>query len=314
MEIVKEAVLDILDTPGVPALSSTSDVPVVETRPDASNEGKPPDASAAVPEGTEQPEDSATSATEEAPAEPAKKESRGVQKALDRLTAEREDQRRRAEAAEERLDKLLQTLEKTVGTPKEEAKPSEEGKPVKPVRADFADPDAYETAFVEYARAEAQWTAKHEIEEARKQEREKAEAESREAQLKTLNDSYLKRVEAAKTKYADFKEVAERSDLPVAAPIAAAIWHSEHGAELQYYLGKNPDVLARLNGLPPPLQTLELGVILGKMQSGAPLVTNAPKPPAPLRPTSEPARKNPEDMSMEEYAAYARERDKRMRH
>ena len=104
MEIEQPIVVDLLETPGgAPALSSTSDMPVVEAKPDVVVEVP----AAAPEEEAEQLEESATSTTEETKVseqsgEPAKKESRGVQKALDRLTAEREEQKRRAEAAEER--------------------------------------------------------------------------------------------------------------------------------------------------------------------------------------------------------------------
>src|SRR3990172_4809578 len=124
VSITKGITLDLLETPGTPALSSTSDLPVVETKPDAQNEGAPPELPAAGEEAKpaetpEQPGESATPATEEHPGEPAKKESRGVQKALDRLTAEREEQRRRAEAAEQRLDRALTALERSTGEPAE---------------------------------------------------------------------------------------------------------------------------------------------------------------------------------------------------
>ena len=50
MELKKPATLDILPA-GAPALSSTSDMPVVEIKPDASNEGAPP--AAPEPEAVE---------------------------------------------------------------------------------------------------------------------------------------------------------------------------------------------------------------------------------------------------------------------
>jgi hypothetical protein len=311
--IDKPVTLDLLDGQGAPALSSTSDIPVVETKPDATNEEAPPEQEAEAPaaapegekpEGAEQPGESATPATEEQSGEPAKKESRGVQKALDRLTAEREEHRRRADAAEERLERALDVLEKLTGQPAaaEETRAADT-EPAKPVREKYADAAAWERALLDYSDEKAAWVARKEVRAAMAEHAAKTQATSDHSTLQTAHKA---RMDKAREKYADFAEYAERSDISVALPVVAAILHSENGAELQYYLGKNPAEAQRLNKLPPPMQILELGKLEAKLTAkpeAKPNVSAAPKPINPSRPAAEGVRKPPEDESMEEYAA-----------
>lgn len=296
MEIKKGIVLDILDQQE-PALSATSDMPVIETKPDSV-------AQAAVDE-TKQLGESATSTTDEAPAEPAKKESRGVQKALDRLTSEREEQRRRAETAEAELTAI-----------KAKAKPEVEvgDEPKRPNRNDYQDTESYERAYESYSDSRAEWTAKKVVKEARDAERKAAEEVSAAEHQRKVTEGYNERKEKAKTKYADFSEVAE-SEVTVPMPIVHAILTHPEGPELQYYFGKNPDEAQRLATLDPLNMAIELGVILTKINP-KPQVSAAPKPIKPLGASKEAATKDPEGMSMDEYAAHykQREKDRNVRH
>ena len=320
VSITKGITLDLLETPGTPALSSTSDLPVVETKPDAQNEGAPPELPAAGEEAKpaetpEQPGESATPATEEHPGEPAKKESRGVQKALDRLTAEREEQRRRAEAAEQRLDRALTALERSTGEPAEAGRRAvvdENPEPVKPNKQDFPEVSDWERALIDYSDKRAEWVAKKEVQAARVEEQNRNQEAAIRTQHTALQEAHLGRMEKARAKYEDFHEVAESPDQQVSIPIVAAILHSDNGAELQYYLGKNPQELQRLNALPPPLQILELGKIEERLTSPQvkPNVSAAPKPITPSKPGASSAEKNPEEMSMEEYASWRHQQER----
>lgn len=307
MNVETPITLDLLDTPGGPALSSTSDFPVIETKPDAQNEGSPPDVPAAPEEeqseSERQPEGSATSATEEAPAEPAKKESRGVQKALDRLTAEREEQRRLAEQEREariRLEERLKLLEERTPEPE----PTTDDAPVKPNRADYADPDAWEQAIIDYADKAAAYNAEKAVKAAREEEKAAADLRAIEDGQRVAREAFEARVQKAKEKHADFDQVASNPDVQVSMPMAHAIIHSEHGPDIQYYLGKNPDEAKRIMALAPPLQLVELGFIVRDLTRPVekPPVSAAPRPIRPVTPTSE-VQKSLDDMSMDEYVA-----------
>src|SRR5580765_254323 len=130
MEVMKQDILDL----NTPALSSTNDMPVVETKPDASpkEEVKPPESAPedkAAPAAEKPVESAPTEQPDDPAAEPEPKKAKGVQKRIDELTRQREDERRRAEAAEARLDRALSALEKPL---KETTKVDDE-EPQKPV-------------------------------------------------------------------------------------------------------------------------------------------------------------------------------------
>lgn len=312
LPIKQGILLDVLDQQH-PALSSSSDYPVVETKPDAT----PEKVAEAAPEEAEHTEESATPATEiEQPgADPeVKKPPKGVQKRLDELTKQREQERARAEAAEKRLDEALKLAQK----PEPKAEVVEEtDAPVRPSRSDFTDDDAFYSAQDKYADERATFIAKREIkrqqEELQKTQTENAIAEGQ----KIARDAYLGRVQKTQEQYADFKEVAESPDVTVSIPMAHAIVHHEQGPSIQYYLGKNPDEASRISKLDVPSQLVELGVIVAT-KLAAPTVNEpkpkpvsaAPKPISQTKVTESVAVKDPSNMSMDEYAAWR----KRERH
>lgn len=325
--VKKEAVLDILDTKS-PALSTTSDMPVIETKPDASNEGKPPETKAAPeekkPEGKTQGE-SATPPAESAAddEEPAKKPAKGVQKRLDELTRQREEAERRAKAAEENLRLALEGRERAKPPEPDREEPKqdleEEPEPTRPNRADFSEPDAWDAAILKYADDKAAWTARREVKAANaaflKKQQEQAQRDAQSAVIAAHNE----RVEKAKAKREDWAAVAESQEVKISVPMAHAIITSDDGPEIQYYLGSNPKEAERIAALPVPMQLRELGRISMMLEAkGAPPAPAAPsapaappKPitsaPAPVKPAASGAtdtQKSPDEMSMEEYAAY----------
>lgn len=292
MEIKKGLVLDVLDT-NAPALSSTNDLPVVETKPDASN-----DAPAEAPkEEPEQPSESATEATDEQDGQPAKKPS-GVGKALAELRQQKREAEERAKQANDEKLRLLALLEERKPAPKEEDEPQ------KPIRTAFETTDAFDAALSTYVDEKASWVAKKEVLAIQSAEKAKAEETAIAEGQRQARDAYQTRVEKTKEKYADFAEVAESPNVTVSIPMAHAIVNSEHGPEIQYYLGKNPAEAQRISQLAPPVQLIELGEIVARIKVPAkPVITNAPKPINPITPGDTTTRKSPEDESMDEYAA-----------
>lgn len=311
MDIIKEPTLDLLGAKA-PALSATSDMPVIETKPDASPE-KAAEAEPPKPEAedgeAELSEESATSATE-TPGQPAP---RGVGKKIAELVKQREEAVRRENAEREEKLRLLAIIEAS----KKPTEPDDE--PVKPVKADFPDPDAWDEVLMQYAEAKASWTAKKEVQVLRDEEQKKAQDSAIAEGQKIALESYNSRKDKVKEKYADFEEVANSPDVKVSMPVAHAIIHSEMGPELQYYLGKNPQEAERLTSMTvrqfnPQTRTmdtvpdvarqlLELGLIVGKInapKAQAP-ISNAPKPLKPLKGGDSQPAKSLQEMSMDEY-------------
>ena len=306
VKVETEKKLDLLDVK-TPALSSTNDMPKIETKPDV-----------VVPEKADAPaeelEEPAPSEQPEVPAasdEP--KKAKGVQKRIDELVTQREDNRRRAEAAEARLDKALQALERSTGSPAKETKQEiekQDPEPVKPLKSNFTDPDLYDNAVEEFVTQKASWIARREVNATLAEERRKAvELQTQEQQKKTLA-GFTERLTKAKEKYADFSEVAERPDVNVSQVMVNAIVTDEMGPDIQYYLGKHPDEATRITSLPAELQLMELGSIKASLKQPAVAkpVSQAPAPGKPIKTTTEPE-KAIDDMSMEEYAAKVRERE-----
>lgn len=328
MDIVQEKVIDILEQQG-PALSSVTDMPVIETKPD-SVQGpaeQPTEKAKAEPEATaEQLEESATSTTEEDSGQPAGEEKpRGVGKALAELRQQRKEAEERAKAADERLAQALAALERVTGKPAEPAQAEQQDpEPVRPSRLEFPDQEAYDIALDAYVDQKAAWVAKREVQAATEATRKEAEMRVIEEQQRVAREAYQARVAKVTERYPDFTEVANTPDVQVSMHMAHAIITSEHGPELQYYLGKNPAEAARIMQLAPPLQLMEMGFLANKLASekapsaepakSKPPVSAAPKPIKPIQGGTESVNKDPESMSMDDYAAMRKAQWKTARH
>jgi hypothetical protein len=301
--------LDILEEHH-PALSSTSDMPVIETKPD-STPAKEPVKDTAVPstevvEEAEQLEESATSTTE-TPGQPTAP--RGVGKKIAELTKKISDAEARAKVAEESLRLALER--------KEEPKPAPTGEDlVKPTRDAFQDPDAYDTAILDYAEKLAESKASKEVERLRTEEATKATKAAEETAARTRLDAYNARVEKTRQTRADFDEVAMSPDVQVSMPVVHAIMTHDQGPEIQYYLGKNPTEAARIVAMtvetpqgPQPdvaRQLMEVGLIVAKLNapSTAPPISKAAPPIKPLKSAPSVEEKDPNEMNMDEYKAW----------
>src|SRR5437899_6749003 len=241
-KIEKQATLDLLDIKS-PGLSSTSDMPVIETKPDVIVPEKDAEVAAEVEVEEPAPSDKPAPAADDKP-----KKAQGVQIRINELTRQREDERRRAEAAEARELRILTALERA--TVKEQPKPdAEEKEPVRPKKLDFPDPDQYDIAVDDYVTQRAAWIAKREVRShIEAQERKSAETAAQ-AQQKAVQDKFKERVEKAKLKYADYSEKAESPNVKVSFPMAYAILQSEQGPDIQYFLGEHPEEAERISSM-----------------------------------------------------------------
>src|SRR3989304_7075860 len=180
----------------------------------------------------------------------------------------------RAEAPDQRGDRGLTALERSTGEPAEAGRRAvvdENPEPVKPNKQDFPEVSDWERALIDYSDKRAEWVAKKEVQAARVEEQNRNQEAAIRTQHTALQEAHLGRMKKARAKYADFHEVAESPDQQVSIPIVAAILHSDNGAELQYYLGKNPQELQRLKRWGQSIQTLQFLRILAEvvLQFGA---------------------------------------------
>lgn len=275
---------DILEQRPSPALSATSDFPGAET-PAPEPAPEPANAPKSAPEGE-------TPATEEAPAEGAESEAEpqgegeqanaaaepvaskkpGINERFADLTKQREEARAEAKSANDRavrLEENQRRLEETVSDLTKKLAPPEPPPIVaqpRPVREAFDTPDAYDDALVAWGKNEAKreqqiaQTEQDQHAKSQKETEDRAAAERTTAEIFTsVQTAHNARRTAALEKMPDYAEVAERDDLQISLPMATAIMQSDDGPAAAYYLGKNPEIAAKIAGMVVPGETFPAG-------------------------------------------------------
>jgi hypothetical protein len=277
-----------------PALSATSDAPVIDITQNTADDAQ---AAAEAAKVAEQAAADAAANDEGGEGETTEARARNDKRVpvgeVTKARAKARDAETRAAALAEQNAALAKSLEAL--TTKNVEVPAD-----KPRRTDFDDPDAFDAALEGWTDAQ--------IEKARveavQQDRAEQQQQSARATQERMAESYRTNVEAFKADHADFDEVFNDT-LPISANMAFAIADSEKPADLSYWLGKNPDECARIHALPPIRQIYELGRIEAKLT--APEV-KAPTPkPTPIKPVGQRSGttgKDPAEMSTEEYAAH----------
>ena len=208
---------------------------------------------------------------------------KGVQKRIDRLTQEK--YRLRAE-----LDVLRnQQQQPQAHQAQQAAQPSEA-----PKLEQFQ-------SIEEYLDALADHKASQKFDHLAK-EREAKESQTRQQQeVAKLHESYTKQTEQARQAYGDFDDVVQDPDLPISQAMAEAIMRSTNGADVAYYLGKNPAEAVRLANLDPFSAAVEIGRIAATVvRPQARKASNAPPPIQPVGSRASPVT-DPDKMSAEEW-------------
>lgn len=314
---------EIASAPQPPALSATSDMPVVtqpapaDTPADAAPpqpEAQPPAATEAdAAEGADREADTSGQAAADADttAEPPAKPDRSLAGRLSQRTRERNELREQNERLAGLLERALDRLgDKPADTRPAETKPADTPPPApdpRPNRENFDDPDAYDTAVDEWNSRRAQRLIRAEIEQIEQQkqaqetERQTRERQEREAaQAQERWQGQVKELQAD-PQYADFDEVALNPELMIHQDHVPLI--AQAGPKVLYWLGQNPDEAARIAKLDPISASFEIGAIRHQVSTARPPVSRAPPPVVPVRGENRAASKSPDEMTMEEYAA-----------
>jgi hypothetical protein len=310
--------IDILSAPPPgPATSATSDTPP----PPAPPPPHPGTDNAAPPQANGQEAETGTTATEGgegeigeagAPAASQPQQSRFGQR-LSELTAARRAAEEARAAADARVDKLTQLVEKLTAAQQQPAAPTEPVVP-KPQRDQFADPDAYDEALVSWATskaatAAAQRTAE-ELDRRQKEQRDTEEtARQRQAEqqhFESLRNGYAeKRAKLLEDPaYADFELIAEAETLPVTETMIGPLLIADNGPQVLYHLGKNPAEATRIAALNPLQQAVEIGKISARLAlPERPQPSRLPRPMAPVGGNNGATPRALDELSTEEYAA-----------
>jgi hypothetical protein len=267
--------VDILDpTPSqtpVPALSATTDIPAVE--PAAEPTATPPVDNAATNSAA-----APTVAPAPVPA-PSMAPDKPVARRMAELTAQRQEAEATAAAWEKSARELKATQDEiqlwlkslaTPATPESSSPNVPAASSGRPRREDFAEPDSYDEALIEWAgksaadRAATELRTQTEENERQRQEasRRQLEAEVAErqreqeqARLRTITDTYTERRAAAIAKYPDYLEKTElNNELPITKSMAAIIALDESGPEIAYWLANHTGESARIAAMVIPGQ------------------------------------------------------------
>lgn len=176
-----------------------------------------------------------------------------------------------AKAATERaaaLDKEIADLKAKVP----EVKPVEAQPDPRPTRDQFDDPDEYDTALTDWGVREGERKAEAKVAEARavedqvkadalaeeKRKADESAATAQEAATAKLNDEWQAKLTTAREKYDDYDALT--SALPadggpeISEAMAAAIFYTDNGPDVAYYLAQNTDEALRIAKLGNPIQ------------------------------------------------------------
>lgn len=312
----------------VPALSATSDMPVVEKPADTQAEAAKADDAKPV-DGDVKPDAAEGEAKAEADAKAegegdAKKAKKGVSERIGEITAQRKAAEKRADEAlavakqqTEALTTALKKIEELTGKSASEAAAKVEAddpQPTMPKRETFETPEAYDRALAEHNAQLVQWATRQATRvakaESQKEAAEKTKADDaarvkkqQEDEGKALAESWAEKTSKAKEKYDDYDSVALNDDLPVNQAMGAAIMQADNGADVLYWLGQNHDQAKRISGLTPMQVAIEIGRISASLENTKPEVSKAAEPIKPVGSKSNATSKAPGEMSMDEYAA-----------
>lgn len=240
----------------------------------------------------EQPEAKAAGADEgdddEADGEQPKKKG-GFQRRITKLTTEKRE-------LEARLAALTagKPTEKAAETPKADAADG------KPQLEKFESYEDYVEALTDWklAQREAAMAERSKVDAAKQQQAE-------------LAKSWQARQDAVRAKYDDYDEVVGQ-EIPITQAMQQALLESDHGAELAYWLGSNPEEANRIAKLGPVAQIKALAKIEDSLSVGSaeppakpkPRASSAPEPISPVGARGSAALKDPEKMTFQEFKAW----------
>lgn len=124
------------------------------------------------------------------------------------------------------------------------------------------------------------------------------------AETQEIVDNWKDNCDVASDKYEDFEAVITSKDLDISNIMRDAMYEDkDNGAEVAYFLGKNPTEATRINGLSIVQQVAEMQKISAKFSNNT---TGAPDPIEPTGGGDTPPSKDVEKMSPTEYRDHRR--------
>jgi flagellar biosynthesis GTPase FlhF len=247
-----------------------------------------PDANVAATPETETPTEAAPSPAVEDTDELVRV-SKGASKRIDELTRNWREAQRQNEA-------LLQLLQRDRSeAPREAPKEAEGPKSL----ADFAYDEAkYSKYLTDQISAEVMQKTKAQL---------RADQDREESQRRLL--SFRQKETKFEALHPDYRDVAYSA--PITNAVADLVMALDDAPDVVYFLGKNPDVAAKLGQLSPAVAGIELGRIEARLSheraSVKPKVSAAPAPPPTIEAAGDPVvERDPSKMTDAEFAKWRR--------
>lgn len=268
----------------------TDEITGLEPAEDAIAETMVADASVGAEEAEENAESSTATPAEDSSAAPKKNR---VQERIDELTRQKKEMEREAAYWRQQVEA------------KEQAQaPVRE--PVKPTLESVGYDEAkFEAAIEQYAAEKAAYQSHQQT----------IEAKQREQQLlqhRTEQDFQAKSAQFA-AQNPDYFMTIQNPDLRITGEMAEAIKAVDNGPELAYYLGKNPDLAAKIASLDGRRQFLEIGRLQAEISARKPPSAEQSKAPPPIKPvgTKATVQKDPSRMTDKEFAEWRKTHKRR---
>lgn len=286
---------------------TTSDLPVVETKTESDSANADQIDSGATDESgkeetSKDESESGKSATAEDDESPKAEEPKGknrVQKRINAVVREREEAKRRAEAAEKSLAELKKSNETEL----------EQGK--EPVESDFGTYDEYLAALDKFDASasdpEKDETKPEDIQEPGADIDDKLTDAQRTA-MAVIKEKIAPEID----NYPDFQDVALNPDVPITGDMLEALAECDDPTKVMYHLGQNKDLAAEIADKTPAQQMREIA----RLDLTAKII---PLKPAKMTKTAEPIapvsgsdaqKKDINDMSFSEYEAMMNKRER----
>lgn len=229
------------------------------------------------------------------------KKPNSVQKRIDQVVREREDERRKNEALQREIDELKKGKQQ-----KPEAKQDKE-----PVESDFEAYDDYLDALDAYDKQQGE-ESKPEQKADKADNQEESEAQSELSDNQKTAMAVIKEAFGSADKPEDFEAVALNPEVPFTGEMLEALAECEDPAKVAYHLGQNKDLAADIAAGSPAQQMRAIAKLDLTVDSKPPKPTKTTKAPDPISPVggSDAQEKSPEDMSFAEYEAHMNKKER----
>lgn len=252
-----------------------------------------PVAPAATPEPSATPTEITPPAEPTTPPEPPRT---FTQEDVDKIITKRLSKAQRSWERERKqlLDGIIATKRGDTPQAPQGAAPVDEGRP---------DPAKF-TDFQSYMQAEVAYGVKQKLAELQRDSAAQGQQAIEAQRRQILAQGVQKQFEAGVEKYSDFEELVSDPDLPITQAMAEVLAESDVGADLAYYLAKNPKEAERIARLPAVSAARELGKLEAKLPTlTAPAVSKAPPPVTPTKGAAG-GEKDPSQMTDAEFNAW----------